>query len=132
MKSSKPLVYWRLLLTTVVIIVIGTTFAGAVPSSSDTITVVASVLPQRSIIVNDDLTIQQIYSNTAKDVRPEVYLNKLDGEQIAYTDSITRQYQTLKNSLDFIEPGLVYERPPSGLGGTVHNVISFLKHLLRL
>ena len=132
MKKRWPLAIYRLVVSTVVIIIVATVVVSAVPKSGGTVTVIAAVAPHRSIVVNDDLTIIQIYSNTTKEIRPEVYLDKLDGEQVAYSDSITDQYQALKNSINFNEPGLVYERPHGGLGTIFRNIANFFKHLLRL
>ncbi len=74
------------------------------------ITVTATVLPTRIIIVDKNLTIQKIISNTSEDVRPIVYLETADGEEIAYSESVRREYSFLKPSLNFSKAGIVYER----------------------
>ena len=79
-------------------------------SATNTLTVVAEVRPQRIIVVNDALEITKIYSNTAEDVRPTVYLDDVSGKELPYSDSIVDEYQTLVPSLDTSEPGVLYEK----------------------
>ena len=78
--------------------------------SSGTITVIATVAPNRYIIVDSDLTIQTILSNTEEEVRPMVLLDTIDGQELPYSEGIMEQYQSLKPSLNFSEPGIVYDR----------------------
>lgn len=132
MKSQRLVSIYRLVISTIVIIVVVTAIASAVPKSGDSFTVLATVAPQRSVVVDKDLTVLQIYSNTTKDVRPNVYLDKIDGEEVAYSDSILHQYQAIKKSVNFTKPGLVYQKPASGFGSVVRNIVDFFKHLLRL
>ena len=123
---------YRLILSTIVIIVIVAAIASAIPKSGGTIIVLATVAPQRSIVVDENLTILQVYSNTTKDIRPNVYLDNIDGEEVAYSDSILHQYQAIKKSINFEKPGLVYQKPSGGLSGIVRNVVDFFKRLLGL
>jgi|GEM_PF-1378882 len=75
--------------------------------------VLASVQPARYIIVNDNLQITKIVSNTAQDVVPYVVLNSLDGEQLPYTKSVQTQFLALKASISFVTAGVVYTRRSS-------------------
>ncbi len=74
------------------------------------IQIVASIRPSRILVVDENFVIQKIYSNTATDVRPVVYLNSLDGEELPYSETITKEYLKLKPGLDLSSPGMVYER----------------------
>ena len=48
-------------------------------AGGSTITVMATIQPHRIIIVDKNLTIETILSNTAQDIRPIVFLESLDG-----------------------------------------------------
>jgi len=82
----------------------------AVESSSQNMVVTVTVEPTRVIIVDKNFTIQKIISNTGADVRPIVYLNSEDGLEVPYTESIFNQYMFLKNTLNFSQPGIIYDR----------------------
>lgn len=88
-----------------------------------TITVMATVRPQRIIVVDKQLAITRILSNTARETRPIVLLNSVDGKEMPYSESIVDQYASLKPSLDFSKPGIVYERREAG-------VLRWLKKLM--
>jgi len=74
------------------------------------VVVTITVDPVRIIIVNKNLTITKIMSNTKQDIRPIVYLENEDGVELPYSESIMREYFFIKPSLDFSRPGIVYER----------------------
>lgn len=95
-----------------------------VESKSQNLVVTITVEPNRIIIIDKDFNIQKIFSNTKIDVRPTVYLESEDGLEVPYTESIMRQYQFLKPTLNFNEPGMIYERDdrPS---------IAFIKLIIR-
>lgn len=97
-------------LITLVTVVLANALILATETASNTITVVATVLPQRMIIVDENLTIQKVISNTAEEIRPVVVLGEVDGKEIPYSQSIVEQYQSLKPSLNFSKPGVVYQR----------------------
>ena len=50
--------------------------------SMQTVTVTAAVPPARIIVVDDNLKIKSIASNTKEDVNPKVVLNNIDGKEI--------------------------------------------------
>lgn len=83
--------------------------------SDSTITVMATIQPQRIIVVDKNLTIKTILSNTSQDVRPIVFLESLDGKLLPYSESIIEQYSVLKPSLELSKPGVVYEAKPFSL-----------------
>lgn len=83
-------------------------FAGE--QKAGTITIVATVHPQRIVIVDENLTITKILSNTAQDIRPLVLMGGAEGKELPFTEAISAQYQALKSSLDFSQPGVIYER----------------------
>ncbi|GEM_PF-5518940 len=84
-------------------------------AASGNVTIIATVSPQRIIIVDKNMIIQQIISNTALAVRPVVFLEKAGGEQLSYVESIRKQYQYLQSFVDFSRPGVVYEKKPDFL-----------------
>ncbi len=96
----------------------------AAQKSGSTITVLATVRPQRIIVVDRNLKIIKILSNTAQEVRPFVLLDSVDGLEIPYSESIVNQYADLKSSLDFSKPGVVYERADRGLLNRMKKLIA--------
>lgn len=130
MKKNRWVTGYQLLLSTVLFLVIATVVVIAQPSANTSFVVMATVLPERSIVIDDDLNIQQIYSNTKQEVRPNVYQDKISGPQVAYSDSIRSQYDDLKSSLDFSQPGLVYQRPTSNAESFFRSTLNFFKRLL--
>ncbi len=132
MKAGRWLVIYQIGLSTLAFIVIISTLVIAESNSNNSFVVVASILPERSIVVDQDLTIQKIYSNTGQDIRPNVYLNGLDGPQVAYGDSIQQQYQDVKRSANFAKPGLVYQRPSGSTQSILRTIVDFFRRLLNL
>ena len=96
--------------------------------SMQTVTVTAAVPPARIIVVDDNLKIKSIASNTKEDVNPKVVLNNIDGKEIYYSESIDRQYDLLKLSLNFSKPGVVYQKEDQAAGaiGKVFKTIARL------
>lgn len=97
-------------LITLVTIMLANALILATETASNTITVVATVLPVRIIVVDHNLMIQKIISNTAEETRPIVVLGEVDGKEVPYSQSILEQYQQLKPSINFSKPGMVYQR----------------------
>ena len=96
----------------------------------ENLTVVATVLPVRIIVVDNNFVIKQIISNTEEDVRPLVVLNTQDGKEVPYTDSIRKQYDSIKKSISFVRPGLVYERKTTGTGQLFINLYHTIRKFL--
>ena len=103
-----------LLCSLIAIIVSNWALLAAQNGGGATLTVVATVRPQRIIVVDQNLSITQIISNTNQDMRPLVVLNTVDGPEIPYSESIVRQYAVLKPTLDFSHPAIVYDRSTRG------------------
>jgi hypothetical protein len=89
--------------------------------------IVVTIQPHRIVVVDDDLVITKIISNTAEDVRPIVVRGAEDGQEVSYSDSIQEQYQTLKSQIDFSQPGIVYVRDNRPMQRFVRQVVSTLK-----
>lgn len=98
------------ILATAIALVFLTSILLAPEAQAQTITVTAAVRPLRTIIVDKNLLIQKIVSNTSEDIRPMVVLAVADGEELPYSESIQKQYEFLKPSLDFSKPGIIYTR----------------------
>lgn len=64
-------------------------------STTQVITITATVAPARSIVVNDQHQMTMIYSNTAENVTPKVYLNKAPGPELALTPQLLSQYNQI-------------------------------------
>lgn len=94
-------------------------------------TVLASVEPARYIVVDSNLQIKQIISNTGEDVVPYVTLNTLDGPQLPYTSSVRAQFLSLKHTVSFSRSGIVYTRRTSGsLKGAIQSVGDALRKFI--
>jgi len=101
------------------------------PHSPQGYVVLASVQPARYIVVDSNLQIKQIVSNTNQDVIPYVVLNSLDGNQIPYTTTIQNQFTHLKPSLSFAKAGTVYQRNTSNsLNGALKNALGSLRKFI--
>ena len=70
-------------------------YAETIYSSEQTITVTATVLEHRTIIVDANSTITQISSNTENNLTPEVRFMTYGGEKSVLTLEISHQYQYL-------------------------------------
>lgn len=132
-KLDKELFAWRLIFSTFVILFVAFVGVKALPNSSDTVTVTASIAPQRIVIVNKDLKIIAIYSNTKENIRPSVFLDRLDGTELPYSDSVIRQYESLKPTLNFSQPGEVYKEPhPSTASRVYNNIIRVYQRVINI
>lgn len=108
MKQSTVLHIGALFLTALLTVLFTNILLYATEQRSATVTIIASVAPIRYIVVDDTFTIREIFSNTNQDVRPVVFMYALDGEEIPYSESVRKQYQDLKPTLNFSQPGKVY------------------------
>lgn len=99
-------------------------------SSTKPMVVTVTVNPTRVIIVDRDLVIRRIISNTKDDVRPVVYLESEDGRELPYTESITEQYLALKSSMNFKEPGIIYDREDRVPIALVKYIIRYIRMLI--
>lgn len=105
-----------------------------IKSASQKMQFTAEVAHTRTIIVDQNLKIISIYSNTKKDVVPTVRLENEKGDIIAITDRVSDQYKALKPSLNFSKIGKVYDRDTIkvfdiALPQKVSNLIHFVKQL---
>ena len=91
-------------------------------ASRDIVQVEATVLPSRVIIVDRDLTIQEVYSNTPKDVRPAVYLGSVNGVPESFDGTVRDQYAKLEPTLDFGRTGIVYAKANDPVGAFFRNI----------
>lgn len=98
----------------------------ATEQRSAPVTIIASILPVRYIVVDDTFTIMEILSNTDLDVRPVVFLHSLDGEEIPYSESVRKQYQDLKPTLNFSQPGKVYTYEARPVQALIRGVVMAL------
>ena len=64
-------------------------------SVTQVITITATVLPARSIVVNDAGRIMTIYSNTDEPVTPKVFLNKTHARELPLTPELKTQYDQI-------------------------------------
>jgi hypothetical protein len=86
------------------------TFVYLGETKSKNFTVTVTVEPMRTIIVDKNIRIVQIMSNTREDVEPLVFLETRDGVELPYTEGVRDQYLSLKPIINFSQPGIVYER----------------------
>jgi hypothetical protein len=115
------------------VMVVNFTIEALVPNtnSGPSYQVIASVEPTRYIVVDRNLQIKQIVSNTAEDVVPYVLLNSLDGKPLPYTNSIRTQFLALKSSVNFSKAGAVYTKQSSGtVGDAVHKVTETVRKFI--
>ena len=68
----------------------------------------AEVPPTRIIIVDKNLEILQIISNTRKEVEPTVRIESEKGPELPLTESVLGQYQKIKPTLNFSKIGIIY------------------------
>ena len=66
------------------------------------------VPPTRIIIVDKNLEILQIISNTRKEVEPTVRIESEKGPELPLTESVLGQYQKIKPTLNFSKMGIIY------------------------
>lgn len=114
------------LICTVLSIAASNWLLNASTSSNSTITIMATVRPQRIIIVDKNLVITKIMSNTDQEMRPLVLLESTDGSEIPYSESIAEQYLALKPALNFSKPGIVYEQSSDSIVTWIKRFLSAL------
>jgi hypothetical protein len=127
MKESRLFLLARsfiIVVASVTIVSIGIDALAPGNGSGTKYTVLASVQPARYLVVDSNLQIKQVISNTRQDVVPYVMMNSLDGNQLPYTDAVRSQFLALKPSLNFSKAGVVYARNTSNTFlGAAKNVL---------
>lgn len=108
--TKKPLPGAYFVIATIITVLLTNVLLLATEQGGSSVTVVGTVLPQRLIVVDENLTIRKVISNTSEEIRPTVVLGEVDGKEIPYSASIIDEYQFIKPTLDFSQPGIVYER----------------------
>jgi hypothetical protein len=94
----------------------------------------AEVPHARVIIVDKNLKIISIYSNTKNEVVPTVRLENEKGDVIALTDTVLDQYEELKPKINFSKLGKVYDSDAITiftlkLPDKISSLINFIKRL---
>ena len=98
-----------IVILTLFFVIIFSVFAYLIKSSGKTL-VNPKISATRIIVVDKNLTILQIISNTKKDIEPTVRLEQEKGMEISLTDFVSKQYLKLKLAVDFSKNGVVYDR----------------------
>jgi hypothetical protein len=81
-------------------------------SQSAVVTVRATVLPARYVIVDERGVITSIITNTSQDVIPTAYLGSISPENARpLTPQLLESYQKIIKNLDITGPGVIYKRP---------------------
>jgi hypothetical protein len=119
-----------LFLQIVFIMIVLSSFVYWGESKSQNLSITVTVEPMRSIIVDRDLRIVTIISNTQEDVRPLVYLDTRDGLNLPFAEGIQQQYNTLKPVINFSKPGVVYQRDTRVTLSIFKTAISTIQKLL--
>src|SRR3712207_5966059 len=100
----------------------GTVSAGTI-SVTQTITITATVAPARSIVVNDQGQMTKIYSNTAENLTPKVYLYDVPGETRPLTPALLKQYnQIISQQKDLVGVAIPVDQPLAD-APTVRNIL---------
>lgn len=99
-------------------------------TKNQSLSITVTVEPIRTIIVDRNLRIIEIMSNTKEDVRPIVLLELQDGIELPYTEGVQQQYKILKPVINFNKPGLVYERDTRVTLAVFKTIISFVQKKL--
>ena len=122
---KKNIVYYCLQLFIVILFLTSLIYWGEAKNQNLSITV--TVEPVRTIVVDRNLQITEIISNTKEDIRPIVLLDTQDGIELPYTDGIQQQYAILKPILNFSKSGLIYERDSRVTLAVFKTIISFIQ-----
>ena len=101
-------------------------------TKNQSLSITLSVEPVRTIIVDRNLQIVTIMSNTKEDVRPVVFLDTQDGAELPYTEGIAGQYNTLKPVVNFEKPGIVYQRDTRVTLAVFKTTLNFIQKLLHI
>lgn len=81
----------------------------------------------RIIIVDKNLNILQVISNTKKEIEPTVRPENEQGMEISMTDYVSEQYSKIKPFINFSKTGVVFdERPLTFFGITLPNSLNKL------
>jgi hypothetical protein len=96
---------------------------------SSTINISAIVTPGRYVIVNQEMTIQQILSNTPEDVLPDVFLDNFNGQRLKFDGLIASQFYQLQSRLSFSQTGVVYQISKPSLINRVSKILSVVQKL---
>lgn len=83
--------------------------------------------PQRVIIVNKNLTIIQVISNTKKDVKPMVRLENITGTELPYTLSIQEQFFWMKMYFSFSDSHIEYDQRTGMIGLMINSITDIFK-----
>jgi len=97
--------------------------------SGNSVTITAVVAPVRTILVDNNLRIIQIESNTPLNVTPSVYKGTYTSKQVSLTPSINKQYKAIINRVNTRKTGIIYSYNPRFTSPTVINH-SILKKLI--
>ena len=78
--------------------------------TGDNVTITAVIKPVRYILINKYGTITEILSNTTQSVKPIVYLDKLNGNQVSFSSNLQRQYISILESINTAKKyGVIYK-----------------------
>lgn len=94
---------------TLLIIIISPFILHQAYANSKTILTV-TVLPARIIFIDNYNIIQKVFSNTDKDIPPEMVVLGQENKILPPPKSIIEQYNLLKPDLDFSKAGIIYQR----------------------
>lgn len=114
------------------ILVVITSFVYWGETKSQNLSITVTVEPVRTILVDRNLQIESIISNTKEDVRPVVLLETQDGTDLPYTESIASQYALLKPVINFSKPGIVYQRDTRVTLAVFKTVLTFFQKILHI
>lgn len=131
MKITKKELFTFILQVCFVLILL-TSFVYWGESKNKSLSITVTVEPVRTIVVDRNLQITNVISNTKEDVRPVVVLDTRDGPDLPYTESIEKQYAALKPIINFSKPGVVYERDTRVTLAVLKTLISLLEKLLHI
>lgn len=114
------------------ILVVVTSFVYWGETKNQSLSITVTVEPVRVVIVDRNLQIQTIVSNTKEDIRPVVFLDTQDGPDLPYTEGIESQYSLLKPVINFSKPGIVYQRDTRVTLAVFKTVLNFFQKILRI
>lgn len=92
-------------------------------SVSRTVTITAKVANKRSIIINNQGQIIKIYSNTAMNVEPQVYVNEAWQEERPLTEELKLHYQAIIEDQENLVGVEIPVEPPRGNGESVQKLL---------
>lgn len=77
-------------------------------AASHSVTVTATVPPHREVVVDRNLRITKVVSNTTADTTPTFVLGNVGGTELKNCERCRSQYRQLSHRLDFSKIGTVY------------------------